>query len=271
VPEGDTIHHLARTFAPLLEGRRIDGAVRGYGPWRRGEIESAVGHVVESVEARGKNLLVHLDGGLAESRIDGYWRRVGAERRAPEEETLLLTVGGDSFALFKAAEASVIRENDLARLLGDLGPDLLAEGFDPALAARRAIARPGAIADVLLDQGVASGIGNVYKSESLYIQRIHPWDTLTDEGALTALYELNATASPEPRTTAADHHQRRRPPDGARLGLRPHGPRLPHVRRVSPIAPPGPGRADDLLVPALPAAALNTLRPCRRSTSTGSA
>jgi endonuclease-8 len=195
VPEGDTIHHLARTFAPLLEGRRIDGAVRGYGPWRRGEIEPIVGHVVESVEARGKNLLVHLDGGLvfwSHLGIDGYWRRVGAERRAPEEETLRLTVGADSFALFKAAEASVLRENDLARVLGDLGPDLLAEGFDPSLAAHRAIARPGAIADVLFDQGVASGIGNVYKSESLYIQRIHPWDTLTDEGALTALYELNA-------------------------------------------------------------------------------
>jgi endonuclease-8 len=195
VPEGDTIHHLARTLRPLLEGKRIDGAVRGYGPWRRGEIEPAVGHVVESVEARGKNLLVHLDGGLvfwSHLGIDGYWRRVGAERRAPEEETLRLTVGGEQFALFKAAEASVLRENDLTRVLGDLGPDLLAEGFDPSLAARRAIARPGAIADVLLDQGVAAGIGNVYKSESLYIRRIHPWDTLTDEAALTGLYELNA-------------------------------------------------------------------------------
>jgi endonuclease-8 len=195
VPEGDTIHHLARTLRPLLEGRRIDGAVRGYGPWRRGEIEPIVGHVVESVEARGKNLLVHLDGGLvfwSHLGIDGYWRRVGAERRAPEEETLRLTVGEESFALFKAAEASVLRENDLARVLGDLGPDLLAEGFDPSIAARRAIASPGAIADVLLDQRVAAGIGNVYKSESLYIQRIDPWDTLTDEAALTALYELNA-------------------------------------------------------------------------------
>lgn len=195
MPEGDTIHHLARTLRPLLEGKRIDGAVRGYGPWRRGEIESAVGRVVESVEARGKNLLVHLDGGLvfwSHLGIDGYWRRVGAERRAPEEETLRLTIGGEQFALFKAAEASVLRENDLARVLGDLGPDLLAEGFDPSLAARRAIARPGAIADVLLDQGIAAGIGNVYKSESLYIQRIHPWDALTDEAALTALYELNA-------------------------------------------------------------------------------
>jgi endonuclease-8 len=50
------------------------------------------------------------------------------------------------------------------------------------------------IADLLLDQHVAAGIGNVYKSEALFAEGIHPQTAVgdLDDEAIRALY---ATAS----------------------------------------------------------------------------
>jgi len=67
--------------------------------------------------------------------------------------------------------------------VASLGPDVLADGFDPQLAASRALAHSSRmIADVLLDQRVAAGIGNIWKCESLFARGIDP---RTLVGALT--------------------------------------------------------------------------------------
>ena len=79
---------------------------------------------------------------------------------------------------------------DLARL----GPDLLDDSFDAAEAVRRLRERGSmTIADALLDQRALAGIGNVYKSEVLFVCRVHPFtpvDRLDDE----VLQTLVATA-----------------------------------------------------------------------------
>jgi endonuclease-8 len=63
--------------------------------------------------------------------------------------------------------------------LARLGPDLLSEDFDPVEAATRLRARQNAeIADVLLNQRVMAGIGNVYKSEVLFACRVNPFSTV---------------------------------------------------------------------------------------------
>jgi endonuclease-8 len=59
--------------------------------------------------------------------------------------------------------------------VASLGPDVLADDFDPDVAAKRAIAYPHRmIAEVLLDQRVAAGIGNIWKCESLFAREIDP-------------------------------------------------------------------------------------------------
>jgi endonuclease-8 len=58
----------------------------------------------------------------------------------------------------------------------DLGPDLLSPDFNPEDATRRLRARADvAIADALLDQRCVAGIGNVYKSEVLFLGRVDPF------------------------------------------------------------------------------------------------
>ncbi len=75
---------------------------------------------------------------------------------------------------------------------------MLAPAFDASLAARRARAgdphRP--VADVLLDQGVLAGVGNVWKSEALFARGIRPSRRLGDVGdaELAALFEEVARA-----------------------------------------------------------------------------
>jgi endonuclease-8 len=62
--------------------------------------------------------------------------------------------------------------------LAGLGPDATADGFDRAEALRRlrAPARAGlAAAEALLDQRALAGIGNVYRSEVLFIERVDPF------------------------------------------------------------------------------------------------
>ena len=57
-----------------------------------------------------------------------------------------------------------------------LGPDLLAPDFDEAEAlARLRAATDLEIADALLDQSIVAGIGNVYKSEVLFLERVSPF------------------------------------------------------------------------------------------------
>src|SRR5581483_2478280 len=67
--------------------------------------------------------------------------------------------------------------------LNALGPDLLGEPFDAAEALRRLRAQGSApIADVLLMQRVVAGLGNVFKSEILFLAGVYPF---TPTAALT--------------------------------------------------------------------------------------
>src|SRR5205823_1692900 len=79
---------------------------------------------------------------------------------------------------FNVPVAEFLSPRDLRRHrdLGALGPDLLDPSFDPREAVRRmrACART-AIGDVLLNQRVMAGIGNVLKSEILFVSAIDPF------------------------------------------------------------------------------------------------
>ena len=73
------------------------------------------------------------------------------------------------------------------------------------------LAPEAAVSDLLLDQRIVAGIGNEYKCEVLFLERIHPLtpvsrlgnpDSLV--GRARRLMRPNATAQ-APRTTTGDH------------------------------------------------------------------
>ena len=197
MPEGDSIFRLAARLRPALVGRaitaftarRIDDAAAA----------SLVGRVVVEVASRGKNLLVRFDDGrtlhvhlkmlgrvrmtpraLAASRA-AYRASLGARPpRAPELrlENDRVVVTGSAIPIVRLlAPGAEARAEGLA----GLGPDLLAPDFDAEEALRRLRARGRRpIGEVVMDQGAVAGIGNVYKSEVLFLQGLSPRARVAD-------------------------------------------------------------------------------------------
>jgi endonuclease-8 len=220
VPEGDTIYRTAAALRPLLVGRVVQAAsARVPGPM----IERVVGSQVTDVEARGKHLVVRFDNGLAlhtHLRMGGAWHRYapGERWRRPRSQArVVLEVPQHVVVCFNAPVAELLDERVLEHhpALVGLGPDLLAPVFDLDEAAARLRARSGAqvtLGEALLDQQALAGIGNVFKSEILFVERLDPWMTVgeLDEPRLRGLLAtaerlLRANARPGagPRTTTS--------------------------------------------------------------------
>jgi endonuclease-8 len=190
MPEGDTIFRAARTLDRALAGRTI---VRFESVLPRltrvHEDTPLTGRTIERVTAAGKHLLVHFSGGLilrTHMRMNGSWHiyRPGERWQRPRRDMRVVIATSDFEAVaFNVPVAELIRERDLPRHqeLRQLGPDLLGASFDAGEALRRLRARPAsAIADALLNQRVLAGIGNVYKSEVLFICRVNPFRLVRD-------------------------------------------------------------------------------------------
>lgn len=178
MPEGDTVHRNARVLNDELQGRTLERFfVRD-----RGDVPELAGRAVNLIAARGKHLLVHVEGGWilrVHLGMKGRWLRRHVRERAPRNVTAILVVGETAYICEGAFTAELMREEALRNhpRLGRLGPDLLADPPDIAEAVRRARmpAYGGReVGDLLMDQRVAAGIGNVYKSEVLFECRLHP-------------------------------------------------------------------------------------------------
>ena len=197
MPEGDTVHKVAAVLADLLEGRELTA-----GELRDHPGVPLAGRRVERVEAVGKHLLVRMNERLelrSHLGMTGSWHRYApGERwkRPARQASIVLATDDDVVVCFNAKEveclrAGGIRAQDLRR---GLGPDLAAAD-EPRLSeildrARRRAGADAPLIDVLLDQRIACGIGNVYKSELLFLERLHPERTLgaTDDGTLESIY-----------------------------------------------------------------------------------
>jgi endonuclease VIII len=191
MPEGDTIYRTAETLRRWLGGREITAAEsRVYG-FPAGRL---VGRRVEGVEARGKHLLIRFDQGHVlhtHLRMSGSWHVYPAGRpwRRPERQARLVLEAGERIAVcFNAPIVELVeaRAEGAHPALGRLGPDVMADDLDLAEVRRRARTRPPdlAIGELLLDQQVVAGIGNIWRCESLFLEHRNPWterQKLTDD------------------------------------------------------------------------------------------
>jgi endonuclease-8 len=199
VPEGDTIFQTAAALRPLLVGQQILKAqARAPGP----QIQRVVGSRVTSVEPLGKHMVIAFDNGLAlhtHLRMAGTWHRYapGERWKIPAwKARVVLEVPDHVVVCFNApvVELMEARAVDLHPAIVTLGPDLLRDDFDPLVAFDRLQTRPDAeIAEALLDQRLMAGVGNVFKSEILFVESINPW-TPVSALPLDRLRSIVATA-----------------------------------------------------------------------------
>jgi endonuclease-8 len=187
VPEGDTVWRTARALGAALAGR----TVVAFGSSLPAVAAAArrlavVGQAIEAVEARGKHLLVRFEKGAVlhtHLGMRGSWRlarRTGG--RGPLARAVLETP--DAVAVCSLAPVVELLSPLQARAhpaLARLGPDLLTSDFDPAAARHRLRERgPLPIAVALMDQTALAGIGNVYKSEVLFLCGVSPLARVSD-------------------------------------------------------------------------------------------
>jgi endonuclease VIII len=183
VPEGDAIHRAARRLQPLV-GEKVEVETPHPRAAATGVAEQLDGRRLEGVEAVGKNLLLSFEGGLvlrSHLRMSGRWtvRARGATGRG--RPWLVLRGGAREAVLWNGP---VLELNK--RAVRGLGPDILASppDFDRMVANIRRGHRGRAIGETLLDQRLVAGIGNVWKTEALWLARVSPWraaEDVTDE------------------------------------------------------------------------------------------
>jgi endonuclease-8 len=162
-----------------------------------------IGTRVASVESRGKHLLVHFDDGLTlrtHMRMTGAWHvyRAGERWRQPahlSRATLELDNGWVAVCFAAPVVETYDRRGADPPPLAALGPDLCAADVDMEVVMERlALVSDGdtEIADALLDQRVAAGIGNVYKSEVLWSCGVDPFAQVSalDDRTRRRLYEV---------------------------------------------------------------------------------
>jgi endonuclease-8 len=199
VPEGDTIFRVARTLHGVLAGKPV---TRFFSPIaavdQAARRLAIVGARVLRVEPRGKHVLMRFDNGAVlhtHLRMTGSWHtyRQGSRWRQPAHLARLVVETADAVAVcFEAPTCELLSAEEAARhpRLASLGPDLLDADFD-ASAARAGLRarRENEIGVALMDQQALAGIGNVYKSEVLFLCGTDPFATVAslDDGALDRL------------------------------------------------------------------------------------
>jgi endonuclease VIII len=177
MPEGDALHRAARRLQVLV-GQELQVET----PHPRAAVKQLAprldGRRLESVEAIGKNLLLRFEGGFvlrSHLRMKGRWRVLERDAAVFGTPWLVLRGARHTGVLWNGPVLEIDRG-----VAQRLGPDILADppAYDEMIKRVRLAPQMGAVGDALLDQRLVSGIGNIWKVESLWEERVSPWRPL---------------------------------------------------------------------------------------------
>ena len=250
VPEGDTIYRAAAALRTALVGQKL---VRFDAPRLVGPAPVA-GRTIETVRSHGKHLEIIFDDGIvlhSHMRMTGSWHlyHAGERWRRPHRQMRAIIDTADWQAVcFNAPVLETYRVPDRRRHpgMGNLGPDLCSTNTDLHRCVDLLLSYPEpeeTIAEVMLDQRVMCGVGNVYRSEVLWACELSPWAPVGTLSEAQAEMVVNTAARLLPRQPAvhgADHDgqregwPRRVRPHDADVRAVPRHDRVDAARRVRP-------------------------------------
>jgi endonuclease-8 len=180
MPEGDTVWLTAHRLDQALGRQRLTRADLRVPQLATTDL---TGMTVTEVLARGKHNLTRLDSGLtlhSHLRMDGSWflTRAGQRPRRHPEHMIRAQLGTAQWLAtgYRIHDLKLLATSGEAEVVGHLGPDLLGPDWDPVIAVDRLGSEPERpIGESLLDQRHLAGIGNLYKCEVLFLERVNPW------------------------------------------------------------------------------------------------
>jgi endonuclease-8 len=132
-------------------------------------------------------------------RMDGSWyvSQAGVRPRRHPEHFIRVRLGNAEWTAtgYRVHDLRVVPRSGEAELVGHLGPDVLGPDWDRARAVANLLAEPDVpVGEALLDQRKLAGIGNLYKCEILFVERINPWTRVADitdlDGVVGTAYRL---------------------------------------------------------------------------------
>jgi endonuclease-8 len=176
MPEGHTVHRIATDHFKVLRGKPV-GVSSPQGRFGAGA-ELVDGVRLTRLEAYGKHLFYHWANGLVGHVHLGLFGRFRVYRDLPLLDAptvrMRLSVPKATIDLTGPTDCTIGTADDRARTVQRLGPDPLRADADPQKAYEAIARRLAPIGQLLLDQKVISGIGNVYRAEALFINGINP-------------------------------------------------------------------------------------------------
>lgn len=197
MPEGHTLHRLARLHQRRFAGQRV----RVSSPQGRFADAAMVdGRVLRRASAWGKHLFHHYESGPIVHVHLGLYGTF-TEKRTPMPEPrgqVRMRIVGPEYGtdLRGPTACAVVDEAQVSAILDRLGPDPLRDDADPSAAWARISKSRRAIGALLMDQSVLAGVGNVYRSELLFRHGIDPYrpgrdvDAAEFDAAWTDLVDL---------------------------------------------------------------------------------
>ncbi len=177
MPEGHTIHRLARDHRRLLVGR----PVQVQSPQGRFSAGAALvdGRAVTRIEPYGKHLWYRFDGGqLLHVHLGLYGKWAVGPLPAPEPRGALrvrMTTDEAYLDLRGPTHCDLVTPAERKAVLARLGPDPLRSEANGDLAWDRISRSRTAVGALLMNQEVLAGIGNVYRAEVLFRSGVSPF------------------------------------------------------------------------------------------------
>lgn len=176
MPEGHTIHRLARQYRHFFGGR----PVRATSPQGKFADGAALvdGRVLHAADAHGKHLFLGFETGWIHVHLGLFGRTTfGPAPAPPPAETVRLRLSDErGYADLRGpSRCALVTDAEKEAVHRRLGPDPLRADADPQRAWRRIAASRTPIAALLMDQKVVAGVGNVYRAEVLFRHGVDPY------------------------------------------------------------------------------------------------
>jgi endonuclease-8 len=205
MPEGDTVHLAAARLDRALSAQVLTQTDFRVPRFATADLSGAR---VEEVVARGKHLLFRFSTGMTlhtHFKMEGAWHlyRPGERWRGPGFQVRAVLTTEEWVAVgFRLGICELIETELEHTIVGHLGPDVLGPDWDPEEAVRRMDKHPDRpIGDVLIDQTVIAGLGNIYRCELCFLRGLYPWQPLGSVKDLPGLVALTKRVMEANRTT----------------------------------------------------------------------